>query len=330
MSTGRPTIEQVAALAGVSRGTASRVINNEPYVSASARAAVLKAVRELGYVPNQAARSLVTRKHETVALVVSGDDLHLCDDPFFAEVILGINTVLGETDLEMMLLLGATSKARERLRRRLKSGQLDGVMLLALQGADPLCQLVKQSGAPTVYGGRALSGDPPYFVDADNRGGAREAVEHLISSGRKRIGIITGPMAKEVSHARLNGCLDAMNGEQPLIEHSDFLETGGAQAMERLLEADPEIDAVFAHSDSMAAGALRILRNHGRRVPEEVAVVGFDDLPWARHTAPPLTTVHQPIRALGAEMARMLIALLRGDKPSSLILPTRLVVRGSA
>lgn len=330
VSAGRPTIEQVAALAGVSRGTASRVINNEPYVSAAARSAVLKAVRQLGYVPNQAARSLVTRTHETVALVVSGDDLDLCDDPFFAEVILGINTVLSDTDLEMMLLLGAAGKARERLRRRLKSGQLDGVMLLALQGADPLCQLVKQSGAPTVYGGRTLSGgDPPYFVDADNRGGARTAMEHLISCGRKRIGIITGPMAKEVSRARLNGCLDAIDGDQPLIETSDFLESGGAQAMERLLEADPELDAVFAHSDTMAAGALRTLRRLGRRVPDDVAVVGFDDLPWARHTAPPLTTVNQPIRALGAEMARMLIALIGGNKPSSLVLPTRLVVRSS-
>ncbi|WP_117208334.1 LacI family DNA-binding transcriptional regulator [Allorhizocola rhizosphaerae] len=333
MKRGRPTIEQVAALAGVSRGTASRVVNDEPYVSAAARAAVLKAVRELGYVPNQAARSLVTRTHETVALVVSGeaDDPRLSEDPFFAEVIVGINAVLAETDLELMLMLGANERARTRLLRRLRSGQLDGVMLLALPGADPLCRLAEESGAPTVYGGRTMDGEPRYFVDADNRGGARKAVEHLLVQGRQRIVTITGPVDNEVTHARLSGCLDALGGgADPVVMHADFLESGGYQAMQSLLHAHPDLDAVFAQSDNMAAGALRALREAGRRVPDDVAVVGFDDLPWARHTAPPLTTVNQPIRAMGSEMARMLVALLGGGEPTSLILPTRLVLRESA
>ncbi len=332
MKRDRPTIEQVAALAGVSRGTASRVVNGEPYVSAAARAAVQKAVRELGYVPNRAARSLVTRSHETVALVISGeaDDPRMFEDPFFAEVVVGINSVLAETDLELMLMLGATERARARLLRRLHSGQLDGVMLLALHGSDPLCRLAEESGAPTVYGGRTMEGEPRYFVDADNRGGARKAVEHLLAQGRRSIATITGPMDNEVTHARLNGCLDALSGGNPLIAHADFLESGGYNAMASLLEAHPGIDAVFAQSDNMAAGALRALRETGRRVPDDVAVVGFDDLPWARHTAPPLTTVNQPIRALGSEMARILVTLLAGGEPTSLILPTRLVLRDSA
>jgi DNA-binding LacI/PurR family transcriptional regulator len=170
-------------------------------------------------------------------------------------------------------------------------------------------------------------------VDVDNRGGARTATEHLLRSGRRRIATIGGPTDLQAAVARYQGFADAMavgRLDADIVEHADFTYEGGARAMARLLAAHPDIDGVFAASDNMAAGALRALKEAGRRVPEDVAVVGFDDLEIARRTEPPLTTVSQPIRALGQEMATMLVRLIDGESPTPVILPTHLVVRGSA
>ncbi len=215
----------------------------------------------------------------------------------------------------------------------LRSRRADGVMLLALRGDDPLYRLTRQLGLPVVVGGRPLHGEPAYYVDADNRGGARQATEHLIASGRRRIATITGQLDTSAGADRLRGFQETMavaGLDNTWIEHGDFTEDSGAQAAARLLAAHPELDGLFAASDNMAAGALRTLKAHGRSVPEDVAVVGFDDLPIARHTDQPLTSVHQPIQALGHEMAKMLVGLIHGERPSALILPTRLTIRESA
>jgi DNA-binding LacI/PurR family transcriptional regulator len=334
----RPTLDQVALRAGVSRSVASRVINNTRDVSGDAREAVRKAVRELGYVPNPMARGLVTAQAGTVLLAVSHDDPSLFADPFFAHVIVGINAALEKTDLVLMLLLADTDRGRERLERVLRSRRADGLMLLALHGEDPLYQLAQRLNLPVVLGGRPLHGQPlhgppPAYVDADNRGGARVATEHLIASGRRRIAAITGRQDTHVGVVRHQGYREAMavaGLESSRTEPADFTEAGGARAMTRLLDRWPDLDAVFAESDNMAAGALRALRATGRAVPDDVAVVGFDDLPVALSTDPALTTVHQPVQALGREMAKMLIDLMAGEQPSPLILPTHLVVRASA
>ncbi|WP_222854315.1 LacI family DNA-binding transcriptional regulator [Fodinicola acaciae] len=331
---GRPTIEEVALRAGVSRGTASRVINGAAHVSADAREKVLRAVDELRYVPSRAARSLVTQRNDTVALAISNVDPRLFSDhPFFSEVILGIDEVLAEADLELTLVLGTSQAARDRLSRRLSSRRVDGVMLLSLHGNDPLYSLVEHADIPIVFGGKPLGIEPDHYVDADNRGGARQAVAHLVRTGRRRIATITGPQDMDAAVARFNGFRDAL-GEARLEDHrvayGDFSEASASAAMAELLERFPDLDAVFAAADAMAAAAMRVLAANGRRVPEDVAVVGFDDRPAALHLSPPLTTVHQPIRALGTEMARMLVALVNGRPATSLILPTRLVVRGSA
>lgn len=332
--TGQPTIEEVARRAGVSRGTASRVINGAPHVSSKARASVLKAIEELRFVPNRAARSLVTQRHETVALAISGTDTqHFAEHPFFSEVVIGIGAALAEADLELLLVLGATTRNVDQLRRRLSSHRVDGVMLLSLHGNDPLYAVVEAADVPTVVGGKPLGIEPEHYVDSDNRGGARQAVEHLVHSGRKRIATITGPLDMDVGVARYDGFRDALSAAgRPAdqVAHGDFSPESAVRAMSELLGKYPDLDAVFAASDSMASVVLNILRDHGRRVPDDVAVVGFDDRPLGQHTSPPLTTVHQPIRSLGYEMARMLIALIKGDPVSSLILPTKLVIRESA
>jgi DNA-binding LacI/PurR family transcriptional regulator len=329
----RATLDEVARLAGVSRAAASRAINNAPDVSQAKRDAVAKAVRELGYIPDTTARALATSRVGAIILAISNDDPDLFADPFFAQIVAGVNTALEETDLALMLVIANSVHGRARLERALRSRRADGVLLMALQGDDPLNQLIAEAHVPVVIGGRPLHGDPDWYVDADNRGGARIATEHLIASGRRRIATITGPLNTEVAVARYRSFREALAvaGQSPeRCVHADFTERGGAEAMSALLVAYPDLDGVFAANDNMAAGALRVLREAGRRVPEDVAVVGFDDLGIAQRTYPPLTSVHQPIRALGYEMARMLIGVMDGGRPSPLILPTRLVVRESA
>jgi len=331
--TRRPTLDEVALRAGVSRSAASRAINNARHVSRATREAVEQAIQELGYVPNPSARALATQQATAVILAVSHNDPALFADPFFGQIIVGISAALETTDLVLMLALANSPHGRERVQRVLRSRRADGVMLLSLRGDDPLYRLTEQLGLPVVIGGRPLHGEPAWYVDADNRGGARLATEHLIALGRRRIATITGEIDSRAGAERLRGFQEtlAVAGlDNTLIEYGDFTEESGVRATARLLAAHPDMDALFAASDSMAAGAMRALKAHGRSVPADVAVVGFDDLPIARHTDPPLTTVNQPIQALGHEMAKMLISLINGERPSSLILPTRLTVRESA
>ncbi|AWZ04015.1 MULTISPECIES: LacI family DNA-binding transcriptional regulator [unclassified Streptomyces] len=328
-----PTLDEVAARAGVSRTAASRVINNAPHVSRAKREAVQRAVRELDFVPNPSAQALASRRVGAVVLAVSSDEPGLFADPFFAEVIVGVSAALEQTELELILLLANTPRGRERFERLLRSRRADGVMLMALRGDDPLGRLGEEVDLPVVFGGLPLTGEPTWYVDADNRGGARLAAEHFARTGRRRPVMITGQVDTRASVAREEGFTDGLTlSGLPLlgVEPGQFTEDGGAEAMERLLRAHPDPDAVFAASDAMAIGALRTLRERGLRVPEDVAVIGFNDLASARHTSPPLTTVHQPVRALGQEMARMLVSAIEGHRPTPLILPTRLTVRESA
>lgn len=328
-----PTLDEVAARAGVSRTAASRVINNAPHVSRAKREAVQRAVRELHFVPNPSAQALASRRVGAVVLAVSSDEPGLFADPFFAEVVVGVSEALEQTELELILLLANAPRGRERFERLLRSRRADGVMLMALRGDDPLGRLGEEVDMPVVFGGLPLNGEPTWYVDADNRGGARLAAEHFARTGRRRPVMITGQVDARAAVAREQGFTDGLTlSGLPLlgVEPGQFTEEGGAEAMERLLRTHPDPDAVFAASDAMAIGALRTLRDRGLRVPEDVAVIGFNDLASARHTSPPLTTVHQPVRALGQEMARMLVSAIEGHSPSPLILPTRLTVRESA
>ncbi|MBC9717571.1 LacI family DNA-binding transcriptional regulator [Streptomyces sp. TRM66268-LWL] len=333
MSSRQPTLDEVAERAGVSRGTVSRVINNAQHVSGKARAAVEKAIGELGYVPSAAARSLATARRGAVVLAISSDDPALFANQFFAEVITGVNAVIEETDLELLLVLAASERGRARLTKILQSRGADGVMLMALRENDPLVKIAEDGQVPVVHGGRPLEGPPQWYVDADNRGGARAAVEYLISTGRERIATIAGPQDQNVGACRYLGYREAIalaGLGAGRVAYGDFSEASGAEAMTELLDTHPDVDAVFVASDAMASGALGVLRERGHSVPGDIAVVGFNDVVTARHTQPALTTVRQPIEALGREMTRMLVRLIAGERPTPLILPTELVVRESA
>ncbi|TFH71905.1 LacI family DNA-binding transcriptional regulator [Cellulomonas sp. HD19AZ1] len=332
--TGRaPTLDEVAERAGVSRSAASRVINNANHVSPATRRAVERAVRDLGYVPNVTAQALARQRVGAVVLAASHDNAELFGDPFFGQVIVGVTSALENADLDLKLLLCHSERGHDRVRRMLRRPRADGVMVMALRGDDPLQRMVEESGLPAVYGGRPLHGQPAWYVDVDNRGGGRSAAEHLVGLGRRRVASIAGPTDSHAAVARQDGVADALSAarlDPTLVEHADFTRDGGARAMERLLERAPDLDAVAVASDNMAVGAVQVLRRGGRRVPQDVAVVGYDDLPVAQLAQPALTTVQQPIRALGYEMARLLLAVVAGEEPSSLLLPTRLVVRDSA
>ncbi|MER6677514.1 LacI family DNA-binding transcriptional regulator [Streptomyces sp. NPDC000983] len=326
------TLDEVAALAGVSRSVASRVINNAPHVSRAKRESVERAIRKLGYVPNPKARALATRQAGAAALIISQEDPEVLTDPFFAQVIAGVASALEDADLHMMLCVAATTRGRERVKQLVRSRVVDGVMLVAVHEDDPLTRLVKETQLPVVFGGRPVDFEPRWYVDMDNVGGARDATDHLLSRRRTRVVTICGPLDTEVGGSRHRGYREAMllAGLTPLPpEEGDFTEASGAAAMTRLLEKHPDLDGVFAANDNMAVGALRALRAAGRAVPEQVAVVGFDDLAVAQIADPALTTIHQPIRDLGREMARMLVGVIAGRNPSPLILPTHLVKRSS-
>ncbi|MEV5430461.1 LacI family DNA-binding transcriptional regulator [Streptomyces sp. NPDC052701] len=352
----RPTLEAVAARAGVSRATVSRVVNGADGVREPLVERVRRAVEELGYVPNQAARSLVTKRHDAVAVVIAEPETRVFADPFFAQQLRGISKELTAHDNQLVLLLTEGRDDHARVGRYLAGGHVDGALVFSLHLDDPLPGLIHNAGVPTVFGGRpgwsdgtaprapgsAGAGDAPaaVYVDSDNRGGAREAVRHLVGLGRTRIAHITGPLDQTSAVDRLDGFRDVMADADPrLVAEGDFTPSGGERAMRELLGRRPDLDAVFAANDMMAAGALRVLREHGRRVPEDVAVVGFDDMPpVAEQTDPPLTTVRQDIEAMGRLMARLLLRDLdhratgepSAGAPSSVVLPTTLVRRASA
>ncbi|MET9894378.1 LacI family DNA-binding transcriptional regulator [Streptomyces sp. NPDC006465] len=339
----RPTLEAVAARAGVSRATVSRVVNGGDGVREPLAERVRRAVEELGYVPNQAARSLVTRRHDAVAVVIAEPETRVFADPFFALQLRGISKELTAHDSQLVLLLTEGRDDHARVARYLAGGHVDGALVFSLHLDDPLPGLIHGAGVPTVFGGRPGWGDgvrEAVYVDCDNRGGARQAVRYLLGLGRTRIAHITGALDQTSAVDRLDGFRDVMSDVDPgLIAQGDFTPAGGERAMRELLERRPDLDAVFVANDLSALGVLRVLREQGRRVPEDVAVIGFDDmLPIAEQTDPPLTTVRQDIEEMGRLMARLLIRGLEGGaeeagpvaEPSGVVLPTTVVKRASA
>jgi DNA-binding LacI/PurR family transcriptional regulator len=309
----RPTLDEVAARAGVGRGTVSRVINGSPQVSERARQAVEAAVHELGYVPNLAARTLVTRRTDAVALVVSESGERLFGEPFFAGVVRGISAGVTAAGRQLVLALTETVEGGRPLERYLTPQHVDGVLLLSLHGDDPLPALLRDRGLPVVLGGRPSGHYNGPCVDVDNVGGARAGVAHLIERGRRNIATITGPLDMGAGQDRLRGYEQALadagrTSDPTLVEVGDFSEASGEHAMRRLLERRGDLDAVFAADDLMAVGAMRALQEAGLRVPGDVAVVGFDDSPLSRVTTPPLTTVRQPVEVMGRAMAEILVA----------------------
>jgi DNA-binding LacI/PurR family transcriptional regulator len=338
-----PTLEDVARQAGVSRATVSRVVNGTRNVDPEIQKVVQEAVAVTGYVPNRAARTLVTRRTDAVALVFSVPDRPEDDpflgrvfgDPFFGRILGGLLTVLRPRGVHPVLMLADSQRAREELAGSLRQEHIDGVAVVSITPDDPLPELLGRAQVPAVLFGRPAAEVPVSFVDISQQAGARQAADHLVALGRTRVATIAGPQDSPAGRDRLRGFREAMAGhgqrDVPCVA-GDFTQVGGEKAMRELLAAEPGCDAVFAANDLMAQGALHVLREAGRGVPEDVAVVGFDDSSAALAARPLLTTVRQPIEDMAAEMAELLLLSLNDpDQPTrSVIFRTTLVRRQSA
>lgn len=328
-----PTLEGVAAEAGVSRSTVSRVINGSPKVTPEAIAAVEAAVRRLGYVPNRAARSLASRRTESVALVIPENTAKFFADPYFASVVQGAAMFLADTSYTLTLLI-ASETDPQKTRRYLQGGNVDGALVLSHHSDDrSYVELARQ--IPVVFGGRPLreEASSACYVDVDNVDAARTITERLVARGRTRLATIAGPADMAAGIDRLAGfrqAVEAAGLPEPLVEHGDFTPASGAEAMARLLDRGAAVDGIFAASAQMASGALTVLRERGIGVPDQVGMVTIDNDYFAQNAVPPLTTIEQPTAAVGARMAEELLRLIDDERvPPVTMLPTSVVERGS-
>lgn len=329
------TLEKIGELAGVSRSTVSRVINNHEGVSSRVRERVLEVIEETGYRPHAAARSLAAQRTQVIGLVIPRSVQSFFADPYFPLLIQGIAHACNDHGYTLSLFMFYSEAEEHDLYPRVLSrGLLDGVIVSSFVEEDPLIPLLLESKMPFVVDGRPLVPGPINYVDVDNVAGARNATAHLIRLGRRRVGHISGPLDTSVGRDRREGYAQALarrgrslDGE--LIVEGDFSETGGYEACRQLLRIG--VDAIFAASDKMAFGALRALREAGRRMPEEVAVIGFDDLEAAAISHPALTTVRQPIRENGASAVELLLDVVANGQETArqIILPTQLIIRES-
>ncbi len=330
-----PTLEQVAEKAGVSRSTASRAINGGLRVSPDALAAVEAAVAELGYTPNRAARSLVTRRTDSIALVVPEPDERVLSDPFFAGTLNGLSTSLADSDVQVVLVIARPGES-DRTIRYLRNGHVDGAIVVSHHRSDDLDRALIESRVPNVFVGRPLSAsDQVHYVDTDNVAGGRIATQRLIDRGCKRIATIAGPEDMSAGIDRLTGWRDAVLAAglaDDAVLHGDFTLASGAAVARELVERYPDVDGVFIASDLMAAGALGVFGELGKDVPGDIAVVGYDNIGVAASTVPPLTTVVQPVVAMARAAGARLIAQLQGHTMPAepLIFAPELVVRASA
>lgn len=332
-STRKPTIRDVAAAAGVSHGTVSRVLNGGHWVSPGAREAVDEAIRATGYTANHAARSLATGKSGSLAFLLTEPQHLLFSDPTFALLLRGASEALAQREMTLVLLIAGTAEEQANVERYLRAGHVDGVLLVSSHESDSLLASLVGAGVPVVCTGIPLGGaDSVPNVSVDEVGSARMMTRYLMDRGYRRIALITGPNDTPGGRFRLVGFREELGDlfDPDLVEQGSYERATGDAAMTRLLQRASDIDAVFAASDIMAVGAIEALRRAGKRVPDDVAVAGFDDSGLAEAQHPALTTVRQPWPEISATMVDMVLDVVAGIPREAVVLPTTLVVRDSA
>jgi len=326
------TIKDVAARAGVSTATVSRVLSGIEGAGSQHRRQVIQAVQDLDYHPNRLARGLRARQRKLIGVMIP--DLQ---NPFFTGAARGVENVLCEAGYT--LLLGHSDGLAEREQTHLgvlRGEGAAGLVLIPGNGPGASYELLRAWDIPVVAVDRAPAGLEVDLVTCANREGARQAVAHLLSLGHREIGLINGPEPFDVARERLAGYQEALSDsgvtvQAPLIVHSDFRQAGGFAAMNTLLDLPSPPRAVLIANNLMTLGALQAIHERGLRIPEDVAVVSFDDMPWAASLRPPITAVAQPAEELGRTAAQLLLERLQDPHRlvRRVILPTRLVIRAS-
>ncbi|MGA7148668.1 MAG: LacI family DNA-binding transcriptional regulator [Microbacterium sp.] len=328
----RPTIDDVASAAGVSRGTVSRALNGRRWVSPDAQRAVERAVKATGYRANALARGLKLQRAGSIAFLLGEDLDHMFGDPNFAVLMRGASESIAARAMSMVLLLAGSPEEQARALDFIGTGQIDGVMFVSWHHDMAVLADLTKAGVPTIFCGTPRPGDPvTSFVTADDYDGSVQMVEHLISRGRQRIAMIAPPRDAVGGSLRIDGYLRALGplADETLIVHGDYTRASGRTGMEQLLAQHPDIDAVFAANDLMAAGAIDAAMAAGRDVPRDISIGGFDDSSAALSTTPTITTMRQPFTRIANEMTRLLIEQIEGQPPAQMTLRTELVVRDS-
>lgn len=329
------TLEDIGRLAGVSRSTVSRVINDQLSVSPEVRQRVQDVIASTGFSPNVAARSLASNRSGVIGLVIPSRVHSVFEDPYFGLLIQGISSASNTAGQSLSLFLFQTEEEEQRLYPRVvRSGLVDGVILTASRMGDPLMAALTEGSMPFVVVGRPDVPGRVSYVDADNFGGARNAAVYLADKGFRRIGYVGAPTTTSAGVDRLEGFREGLAGFGLVIDpelRADglFSEQSGYEAMHKIYPHNP--DAVFVASDTMAIGALRALRELGVSVPGDLCVVSFDGLPTSETSVPALTTIRQPIMKTGMRAVELLLSLIRGDVegPVAEVMPTELVIRDS-
>jgi LacI family transcriptional regulator len=329
------TLEDIAKQAGVSRSTVSRVVNDSPNVSESVRNKVQEVILSTGYQPHAAARSLASQRSGMIGLVLPRSVSSFFIDPYLPRLTQGVAQACNQHNLTLSLFILATKEDEERIfPPGSHHGMLDGLIVQTAGKGDKLINRLINSGFPVIVAGRPFNTSGVSYIDVDNVQAAYEAMNHLIKLGYKRIATITGMINSTAGIDRLEGYKKAIRNQgwqvdKTLIAIGDFTEQSGYTAMQQLLPCKP--DAVFAASDTMAIGAIRAVREAGLSIPQDIAFVGFDDLPVSSMSDFKLTTVRQPIFRFGAQAVMTLIDLIdNGIKPSRrIIMETELIIRAS-
>ena len=329
------TIADIARLAGVSKSTVSRALNDSPLIGEETKARIRSIARQHNFQLNAPARRLSLQESRTIAFVTHAYHKEFSvADLFGLEIMGGISNGLAKQGYDM-LVIHVDPQDTKWAHQYFDTGRVDGFILMTSSRKPYHLKALLEIGAPFITWGVPQPSQKYCSVTGDNFNGGKLATEHLISLGRRRIGFIGGPdYEMEVQH-RLNGYKTALQAashveESALIVFGDFSNTSGAEAMRRLLKNSPDLDAVFVNSDLMAIAAMDVIRENGRRVPEDIAVVGYDDLSIAEHSHPPLTTIRQNIPLAGKLLAQNLIQYLGTGMVTNVSIPVELIIRESA
>jgi LacI family transcriptional regulator len=327
---GEATLGEVALAAGVSPSTVSRILNGTAIVSAEKRQAVDQAIARLGFVPNPVARGLAGGRSFSVGVITQS-----LDSPFYGGALRGIEETLGHAGYSPLFVSGHWNAAHEtRCIEMLRARRVDGIIVLTGRLGDVALSACAQA-QPVVVTGRQLRAPGLYALDFDNFEGARLATHHLLSLGHRRIAFIAGEARHPDAKERLRGYRSALAAagvafNQNLVIPGQFFEESGRLAAEQLIDSREPFSAIFAANDQMALGAMLALHRHGLRVPDDVSLVGFDDLATTTFTVPPLSTVHHPIYELGQVAANAMLQLLAGQVPTVQLPVPRLIARESS